>query len=145
MMLSTGCVAGNETATRLGTIEKNNVTISGQVEDLNLKTNNIEQQGIFAIGGGGAIWILGAFIAMLGFFSYMIRLLLHRRNLNKMLGDLTDCVYRSPNYIRKRIRQEMKEMKTKNQMKQFVETRKNHARKGFFENIEKDNNANISV
>ena len=130
-----GCVAGNETMARLGTIEKNNVTISGQVEDLNLRTNNIEdqltnnitaenigqvisktQKGVLAVGDGGAIWVLGALVAVLAFFGYMIKVLLSRRNLSRMLHDLTDCVYRSPNYVRRRIRQEMREMKTKNQM-----------------------------
>ncbi len=152
-MLS-GCVAGNETMARLGTIEKNNVTISGQVEDLNLRTNNIEdqltnnitaenigqvlsktQKGVLAVGDGGAIWVLGALVAVLGFFGYMIKVLLGRRNLSKMLHDLTDCVYRSPSTVRERILKEMKEKKTKPQMKKFVETKKIHAREGFFPNL----------
>lgn len=157
-----GCVAGNETMARLGTIEKNNVTISGQVEDLNLRTNNIEdqltnnitaenigqvlsktQKGVLAVGDGGAIWVLGALVAVLAFFGYMIKVLLSRRNLDRMLHDLTDCVYRSPNHVRKRIRTEMKQKKTKKEMSKFVEMKKVHARKGFFENIEKDNNADV--
>ncbi len=162
-MLS-GCIAGNKTMARLGTIEKNNVTISGQVEDLNLRTNNIEnqltnnitaenigqvisktQKGILAVGDGGAIWVLGALVAVLGFFGYMIKVLLGRRNLGRMLHDLTDCVYRSPNYVRKRILKEMKEKKTKKEMSKFVEMKKVHAKKGLFENIEKDDNANIQL
>ncbi len=149
-----GCVAGNETMARLGTIEKNNVTISGQVKDLNLRTNNIEQQltnnitaenigqvlsktqkGVLAVGDGGAIWVLGALVAVLGFFGYMIKVLLGRRNLSRMLHDLTDCVYRSPSTVREQILKEMKEKKTKPQMKKFVETKKVHARKGFFPNL----------
>jgi outer membrane murein-binding lipoprotein Lpp len=150
-----GCVAGNETMARLGTIEKNNVTISGQVEDLNLRTNNIEQQltnnitadnigqvlsknqkGVFAIGDGGAIWVLGALVAVLAFFGYMIKLLLSRRNLGRMLHDLTDSVYRSPKEVRERIRMEMREKKTKEQMKKFVETKGVHAKKGLFKDAD---------
>ncbi len=149
-----GCVAGNKTIARLGTIEKNNVTISGQIEDLNLRTNNIEnqltnnitaenigqvlsktQKAVLAVGDGGAIWVLGALVAVLGFFGYMIKVLLSRRNLNRMLSDLTDCVYRSPSTVREKILKEMKEKKTKPQMKKFVETKKVHARKGFFPNL----------
>lgn len=150
----TSCVAGNETVARLGTIEKNNVIISGQVEDLNLRTNNIEdqltnnitaenigqvlsktQKGVLAIGDGGAVWVLGALVAVLAFFGYMAKVLLSRRNLSRMLHDLTDCVYRSPSTVRERILKEMKEKKTKPQIKIFVETRKIHAREGFFPNL----------
>lgn len=149
-----GCVAGNETTARLGTIEKNNVTISGQVEDLNLRTNNIEyqltnnitaenigqvlsktQKGVLAIGDGGAIWVLGALIAVLGFFGYMVKVLLNRQALSRMLHDLTDCVYRSPNVVREKIRQEMKEKKTKEQMRKFVKAKGVHAKEGFFPNL----------
>ncbi len=152
-----GCIAGNETMARLGTIEKNNVTISGQVDDLNLRTNNIEdqltnnitaenigqvltktQKGVLAIGDGGAIWVLGALVAVLGFFGYMIKMLLHRRSLNRMLGDLTDCVHHSPTEVREHICSSMKQKITKDQMSEFVTQRKNHARKGFFDGIEKE-------
>ena len=152
-----GCVAGNETMARLGTIEKNNVTISGQVEDLNLRTNNIEdqltnnitaenigqvisktQKGVLAVGDGGAIWVLGALVAVLWFFGYMIKLLFNRRDLNRMLGDLTDCVHHSPTEVRKYICSSMKQKTTKDQMSEFVTQRKNHARKGFFDGLEKE-------
>ncbi len=106
-----GCVAGNETMARLGTIEKNNVTISGQVEDLNLRTNNIEdqltnnitaenigqvlsktQKGILAVGDGGAIWVLGALVAVLGFFGYMIKLLADRKRLFQVAHAISSSV-----------------------------------------------------
>lgn len=86
------CVADNETMARLGTIEKNNITISGQVEDLNniedqITAENIgqvlskTQKGVFAVGDGGAVWVLGALVAMLVFFGYMVKLLMDRKRL----------------------------------------------------------------
>ncbi len=106
-----GCVAGNETMARLGTIEKNNVTISGQVDDLNLRTTNIEEQlvnnitaenigqvisknqkGVFAIGDGGAVWVLGALVAVLGFFGYMVKLLIDRKRLFQVAHAISSSV-----------------------------------------------------
>ncbi len=106
-----GCVAGNETMARLGTIEKNNVTISGQVEDLNLRTNNIEQQltnnitaenigqvlsktqkGVLAVGDGGAVWVLGALVAVLAFFGYMVKLLVDRKRLFQVAHAISSSV-----------------------------------------------------